>query len=203
MLVNANKWSVTGDSLYGLRRQVIRDAAERGVEIDTFGAGWDNSWRRNGALLGRALVSSLHARTMPHLREGLRGLPIARRHCHGPIADKLETGSAYQMAVVIENSATYVSEKVFDALRAGCVPVYVGPPLGEYGIPEAAVLQVAPRADRVISVLADTSPAELLAVQAAGQRYLASTQTEAEWGMSRFAVALADLVTASASAVRS
>jgi hypothetical protein len=201
--VNANKWSVTGDSLYGLRRQVIRDAAKRGVEIDTFGSGWDNSWRQNGALLGRAVVSAAHARTMPHLREGLRGLPIPMRHCHGPIEDKLETGCAYQMAVVIENSATYVSEKVFDALRAGCVPVYVGPPLAAYEIPEAAVLQVAPRADRVISVLADTSPAELLAVQAAGQRYLASAKTEAEWGISRFARGLAQLVTAPASAVRS
>jgi hypothetical protein len=32
----------------------------------------------------------------------------------------------YRYAIVIENESSYLTEKLFDALRAGCLPVYVG-----------------------------------------------------------------------------
>jgi hypothetical protein len=49
----------------------------------------------------------------------------------GPVADKIKTFSQYRFAFCYENTASamgYITEKIFDAFRAGCVPVYLGPP---------------------------------------------------------------------------
>jgi hypothetical protein len=60
----------------------------------------------------------------------------------GVTDDKNKTLSQYKIAVVIENSADFISEKLFDSIRAGCVSVYVGPNLEKYGIPKASAIQV-------------------------------------------------------------
>jgi hypothetical protein len=50
--------------------------------------------------------------------------------------------SAYKYSVVIENEASYVSEKLFEALFAGCIPKYVGPNLREFDFPAGLVIEV-------------------------------------------------------------
>jgi putative cell wall-binding protein len=42
------------------------------------------------------------------------------------VADKVEAFSGANIAIVIENSVEYCSEKVIDAIRHGCIPIYVG-----------------------------------------------------------------------------
>jgi hypothetical protein len=47
----------------------------------------------------------------------------------GPVADKLDVFGNYRFALVYENLRSprgYVTEKAFDCLRGGCVPVYLG-----------------------------------------------------------------------------
>lgn len=46
----------------------------------------------------------------------------------GPIANKLPFLCNYKFAICYENmkSTTYITEKIFDALHAGCVPIYWG-----------------------------------------------------------------------------
>ena len=48
----------------------------------------------------------------------------------GTIEDKLAVLSNYRFALCFENAifSGYVTEKIFDALLAGCVPVYYGAP---------------------------------------------------------------------------
>jgi hypothetical protein len=50
----------------------------------------------------------------------------------GRVDDKFNAFSKYKYALIIENEADYVSEKLFDAIAAGCVPIYVGPNLSRY-----------------------------------------------------------------------
>lgn len=48
----------------------------------------------------------------------------------GPIADKTEVMKGYKFAFCFENAVMpgYVTEKIFDAMFAGCVPIYSGAP---------------------------------------------------------------------------
>ncbi len=57
----------------------------------------------------------------------------------GPIPDKTEVMKKYRFAFTYENSRSlkgYVTEKIFDAFAAGCVPIYWGAPNIEEYIPK-------------------------------------------------------------------
>jgi hypothetical protein len=45
---------------------------------------------------------------------------------------------------VIENSKEFLSEKLFDAFFAKCIPVYVGPKVENFDIPKNLVIQCDP-----------------------------------------------------------
>jgi hypothetical protein len=59
----------------------------------------------------------------------------------GAPADKREVGKLYKYALVIENSKEFITEKIFDALFSGCIPIYVGPKLEEFGFPKSLYVQ--------------------------------------------------------------
>lgn len=87
-----------------------------------FGIGWD------------ALGPSPHAPS-----------PDLLARCYrGPAANKTVAMRDFPFALCIENTAFpgYVTEKIFDAMRAGCVPVYLGAPDAEEHLPPGAYVDV-------------------------------------------------------------
>ncbi|MDQ0394087.1 glycosyltransferase family 10 fucosyltransferase [Labrys monachus] len=97
--------------------------------------------RGRQAPLLASFISSSHDRSgrQAYHRELARHLPI---DCYGAFMrnrtlvpdlgrqTKLETLPAYKFAIAFENARAedYVTEKFFDPLRVGCVPVYLGAP---------------------------------------------------------------------------
>ena len=143
VVINANKLSLFGGELYSLRRRVIDSGY-----VDFFGPNWDSDFmHRLRILLGETLIWIRNPR------------PIAlsstfgwfRKHAgySGVSKNKLQTLSNYKVAFVAENSREYMSEKLLDVLFAGCVPVYVGPPVARFGIPEGLVIEVEPNVESV------------------------------------------------------
>ncbi len=53
-----------------------------------------------------------------------------KRVWRGEIADKIKVMSDYKFSICFENCAVpgFVSEKIYDSLAAGCIPVYLGAP---------------------------------------------------------------------------
>jgi alpha(1,3/1,4) fucosyltransferase len=103
----------------------ILDWYERNAPADfhLYGRGWD----RPAALPGR------WGRVRNQLRKILtRFLPAKSPYAtwRGPVDDKIELLTRARFCLAHENCrdlAGYVTEKLFDCFRAGCVPVYVGP----------------------------------------------------------------------------
>lgn len=64
----------------------------------------------------------------------------------GPAADDVETGRAYKYRIACENSDThlYHSEKLFTALRSGCVTFYWGDPALDLSFAKGAFLPLNP-----------------------------------------------------------
>ena len=193
VLMNANKWSATADSLYGLRRQVIQGAKRRGIELDVYGQGWGRRGRQNLPHVVGAAFNAARARQWPLRPELLRGIGVAATWL-GIAEDKLETLASYQVSVVIENSPTYVSEKLFDALRAGTVPVYVGPRLADYGIPTEVAVQVPARSAAILDAVRGLCATNLRAAPEAGARFIAAQRTHETWGARQVASRLASIV---------
>jgi hypothetical protein len=67
----------------------------------------------------------------------------------GPSDDKLKTLAGYDYSIVIENSTDYMSEKLFDCLFTGTLPVYVGPDPESFGIPSFVAIHTKPNREAV------------------------------------------------------
>jgi hypothetical protein len=136
ILIQSRKYSFVKGQLYGLRAQL---AAEDN-RVYVVGHSWDEKVFRT---IGRLCIEFLRA-----VRSGVAldfstfvtGFqePI---NLLGPSESKIVAMSQFRVAVVIENSQEYMSEKFFDALVGGCIPVYVGPDLSDFEIPTDVYLK--------------------------------------------------------------
>lgn len=118
VVINGNKrpWSREGE-LYSERIRAIAELEPRDA-VDLYGQGW------NRVLLG-------HRRTLRQFFwPQLRHYRALQRVYRGPVASKHDTLARYDVALCLENCVMrgYVTEKVFDCLYAGTVPLYLGAP---------------------------------------------------------------------------
>lgn len=148
VMVNANKLSLDQFERYTLRR----DCAKELGEIDMFGEDWNSSTFERVKTLTREIRKSpiRHARSSKsHSRYWFQNWPKTLAP-----ADKRTLLKNYKFCLVIENELTYMSEKLFDALVSGCIPVYVGPRVKDYAVPEELVVEVEPSVSGVAAGLA-------------------------------------------------
>ncbi len=138
VIVNANKLNLAKSELYTLRRKCIANIDN----LDLYGDEW------NSPMTARLKVAVIEV-----LKNPVRNLVTFSFHSRywfsrwpSAIApeDKNDILKRYKVSLVIENEMTYVSEKLFDVLAAGCIPVYVGPEVSDYGIPNSLVFQAEP-----------------------------------------------------------
>jgi hypothetical protein len=144
VLINANKLSLSPSELYSLRRESIKKIEG----IDLFGENWNSNFKDRLKILAIEVMKDPMANLvsfMGHSRHWFSNWP----ETPSP-ADKLQTMQSYKFAFVIENELTYMSEKLFDAFFAGCIPVYVGPDVADYGIPKGLVIQCKPTVKSLI-----------------------------------------------------
>jgi hypothetical protein len=139
VLINADKWSFIQGQLYWLRAAM----AMKKDSIDVFGPGWDRSYLVRLAHRVFEFMRALAAREMPRLR-GFSYLLAKPLSYKGTVADKVSQMANYKISLVIENSQELITEKLFDAWFAGCVPVYVGPDVRKFGLPEDLVISSEP-----------------------------------------------------------
>jgi len=138
VFVNANKMSMTSGELYTLRRQVL----SANPNIHVYGPGWSDP--RSVRALRVVKESLIALQTPARFKLRVSKLWLRPSRYHGVANDKIRATARYKVALVIENSFELVTEKIFDAWLAGCIPVYVGPNLTELGLPEHLLLQAAP-----------------------------------------------------------
>jgi hypothetical protein len=130
ILIQSRKYSFVKGQLYSLR--VLLASSDKRVFV--VGRGWAETWYRT---LGRLIVElgkTLRAGVSIDWQTCISGFKIPI-NLLGPAESKNFAMQEFKVAVVIENSQEYMSEKLFDALVGGCIPVYVGPDLGTFGIP--------------------------------------------------------------------
>lgn len=143
VIVNAHKFSYTKGELYSLRRECAAGISL----IDLFGFGWDMS---KTSILKKLLFEFFQS-VVSLQRLSFRQPKAFSQfpNYFGVSHNKLRTLADYKVAVVIENSEEFMSEKLFDAWFAGCLPIYVGPDLRQWGIPEDLYIQAPPSAVQV------------------------------------------------------
>ena len=125
VLIAANKVSPTSNSNYKLRRKIAKQMAAS--EIDVFGDLWNASLKKK---MFHRIVIGLYALKLgyfPNLIELYGSLFTRYKNYVGAPEDKHLITRKYKYSLVIENSSDYCSEKLFDAVINGSIPIYVGP----------------------------------------------------------------------------
>ena len=126
--------------------------------IEVWGKGWDN-------------LSNLPRSWQARLDE-------CRHTFCGPCDDKRPVLSKYVFALAFENTRVpgYVTEKVVDAMIAGCVPVYRGAPDIADHVPAGAILDLSRygKTAEAVDRIRLMSDADVLATVSAGREFLMS-----------------------------
>lgn len=149
-LINQNKYSCVRGELYDLRRKTIKEFDEQGLKLVVAGTDWQrgSAWVTIRYL--HAALIALRAKAWPvvHVQRSLRKVHAVR------FLGRVDSESAFleqcEVAVVIENESTYSSEKLLNALIAGCRIVYVGPSLNLENFPKNQILQVDGKSEAII-----------------------------------------------------
>lgn len=111
VMINGNcKPASFNEELYSKRIEALVDLAKLGA-VDLYGRGWQKWWSRSSMWL-------------PYWRHRRTLMSIYQGAC----ASKYEVLSQYCFSLCFENMAMrgYITEKIFDCLYAGTIPLYLG-----------------------------------------------------------------------------
>ena len=112
MIAGAHVNFFSSDENYSERLNAIAELAKFDF-IHLYGTGWDNwSFKR--------IINPSYVKAMRYLRSVYKGKVETKRVCY----------SMYDFAVCFENqdATGYITEKIFDCLMSGCIPIYKGAP---------------------------------------------------------------------------
>jgi hypothetical protein len=181
-IINANKVPrLETAELYTERMRAVA-YFERFGEVDLYGVGWDGppfrigQTRVPGSL--RRLGYLVEARLDGVLPDRDPLLAAARRAWRGAVGSKIETFAGYTFAICFENMVMqgWVTEKIFDCLVAGTIPVYLGAPDIDDWVDSACFIDMRQfdGYDELRAYLLDLGPTEIEAMRAAGRDYIGS-----------------------------
>ena len=171
-IVQRNKYSCVKGELYTLRRAVIILASKEKIQLALRGEDWEKSRFRTLYEYFKLVMFHIFKNGDKNLELFPKSISVKGKFKSSPVLDKQEFLATIKVAIIIENSANYVSEKLFDAFRAGAVPIYVGPDLNYFGIPTDAVIQASKTASSVIQIMKNISNYDLEAIRSKGWEFL-------------------------------
>jgi hypothetical protein len=156
-MIAANKVSPNGKGNYSLRREFAFLIDDQRLQI--FGELWRADFKRKlryrFGVLKFAIASSSSFVLTEIFLDSFRKYPRVK----GEISDKHVITNNSKFSLVIENSNTYVSEKLFDALISGSLPVYFGPDLNLTPLSEDLVIRYSGPISEFVFFLEGLSPA--------------------------------------------
>lgn len=185
-IVNTNKFSLHPQSNYSFRQQVIVGALATGFHVSIVGKGWSLNFGEYAAqqikatldAILRASPVSLKQLRMPLPRSRITGLSI-----HGFLDDSKSIMGEHDYALVIENDCARVTEKIFDAVHAGCIPIYMGPELSQAEIPGSAYVRLYPNIEltRQLKAAYEMPREQRETIRRAGRMWLEQKDTLLRW----------------------
>lgn len=178
-MIAANKVAPVPAPRYALRREFARKL--QSLDFHLYGPLWGRSLRSK--MKHRLAVSyfAIKQGTIPDFISIYGDLFSKYPRSLGPIDDKHRVLKNSKFSLVIENSDTYVSEKLFDSLINGCIPVYFGPGLEAAGLPDGIAIQYDGAPHKIFNFLSGISEFEIREKLEAISQFLKSEHFEAHW----------------------
>jgi hypothetical protein len=176
VLINANKISFLPGELYSLRRASLM----KFDSVDLFGHGWNMSFGEKVKHYLSNLWIALKSGQRPCFSGG-KYFFRKSSNWKGAPADKREIGKLYKYALVIENSKEFITEKIFDALFSGCIPIYVGPKLEEFGFPSSLYVQAEDNLDSIALAIESAKKINYIEWEVTKDEWLSRVNVKDTW----------------------
>jgi hypothetical protein len=195
--VNQNKFSFIKGELYTFRRAAINEFLRKGISFNLAGGDWDKGkmWDLKSRL--SCFKNTLASYRSITLKGFLARVDMKNTNLnyHGKVVDSIDFMAGFRFALIIENEASYISEKLLNAIIAGCVPIYCGPNLNQFGFPNGIAIESGLNINMMISSFQSLSPSEIERVLSIGLEWIQSAQAQERWGLEKSYHRLAKLMT--------
>ena len=180
VMINSNK--LPRDYYQELYTERIRAAAYFAEfnEIDLYGGGWDMPSNRLGTTWEPATLRGLRHKIQAQWQKVLpdKVLAKARTAYRGKAASKDETLGQYTFSLCFENAIIkgWITEKIFDCIYSGTIPIYWGSPDIEEVIPPECYIDMRKfnNYDELREHLKSLSRTDINNYKEAGKAFLAS-----------------------------
>lgn len=129
-MINENKFSLHKSSNYSLRQKLLEKLVQSEFNICVAGKNWTKKYpyyvfqQVKSALI---LLKSYNWFDVRQIRIPMRKSTIERIKFIGFVENKIDFLSKFYFVLIIENDNYRPTEKIFDAITAGCIPIYHGP----------------------------------------------------------------------------
>jgi len=138
-MVAANKVAPAFGQHYALRRKFAHNL--QSLDFQLYGPLWSAPIRLKIRHRLAVTYFAIRQGTIPNLNSIWGNLLFNYPRSLGEVHDKHEVLKDSKFSLVFENSDTYVSEKLFDSIINGCIPVYFGPELSKVGLPDNLIIK--------------------------------------------------------------
>jgi hypothetical protein len=178
-LIASNKVSPLRSSNYSLRRTIARSMKPQ--DLSVFGQYWEFfSFRKIHHRIG-VFKFSLRNGYWPNLGSVFGSVFSTCTSHKGEVEDKYFVLKNSKFNLVIENSNSCVTEKIFDCLVAGAIPIYFGPRLHEIGIDPDLAFQFIDELEFLNTLPLEISHEQIVRLRKAGKEFLQSSNYQANW----------------------
>lgn len=137
-LIASNKVSCQNNSNYALRRKLAANFNPNLLEV--YGEMWNKQYTKKLRHRLGVILHCLRNFTIPSIKSVYGSFFYEYKSFKNKLDDKHSIVKQSKFSLIVENSNTYVSEKLFDAMINGSIPIYYGPNLEEMGIPSSKLV---------------------------------------------------------------
>lgn len=185
-MINENKFSLHLMSKYSLRQKALEMLAENGISIDVAGRNWQRGYFFYFIEQMKSVLMLINARSridFHHLR-----CPISKKLIHGInfkgyVENQREFLGQYNFVLIIENDFSFPTEKIFNAIEAGCIPIYFGPAIVEKELPSNSYLRIT-HIDQLVDLVRIIESLSITAIHTIsdfGQFWIRSDPAQTRW----------------------
>ena len=178
-MIAANKVSPIANTNYTLRRHIAMDSSPDLLEV--FGPLWNESLYRKIVHRSKVAFFNIRHRTNISFESIYGDLFKKYKTTKGFTKDKYSILKESKFSLVVENCMDYVSEKLFDAIYAGSVPIYVGPKLTDVGLPSNIAFQIDRCSINTLTSILNMEDENVSTYLDAGQKFLKGNQYNDIW----------------------
>lgn len=179
-LINSNKVSAASIENYTLRRRFAHEIDPELLLV--YGDLWNSTFYKKFKHRIQTLFFSIRDGQIPNIRNIYGQLFWKYSTAKGSIIDKQEVLQKTKFSIVIENDPSYVSEKIFDAMINGCIPLYFGPKISNELVPLSTYIKLPDQPQQMLDILESIKPKEIVNLLISIEDYLKSSLFTTIWG---------------------